>query len=207
MGRIVDLTNRALRRVAPSVLYVLAPLPAGWWLWQGFTGGLGAEPIRALEQRLGEAGLQLLIAVLAVTPLRRYLGLNLLRFRRALALVGFFYICLHLLAWLALDMNLLWGQIFADIARRPYITVGMLGFVLMVPLALTSSDRAIRRLGPAQWRRLHRLAYPAVLLGACHYLLLVKGWQWEPVIYLAATCVLLALRLETGAGGRRRSAQ
>ncbi|RMD94941.1 MAG: protein-methionine-sulfoxide reductase heme-binding subunit MsrQ [Alphaproteobacteria bacterium] len=193
----MDPLNAAIRRVPPWLLYVLAPLPAVWWLWLGLHGGLGAEPIRALERLLGEFALQLLVVVLAITPLRRWLGLNLLRLRRAIALVAFFYVCLHLLVWLVLDMNLLWGQILGDIAKRPYITLGMTAFALMVPLALTSNDRAVRRLGAAAWRRLHRLTYPAVVLAGLHYVLVVKGWQLQPLVYLGAILLLLALRLDS----------
>lgn len=187
-----DRINTALRRIPAWVIYAMAPLPVVWLVWQGFIGGLGVEPIRALEHELGEIGLQLLLAGLCVTPLRRYLGLNLLKFRRALGLVAFFYITLHLLVWLVLDVQIP-AQIWADIVKRPYITVGMLAFVLMVPLALTSNNASVRRLG-ARWRRLHWLTYPVAVLGALHFVLLAKGFQIEPLIYLALALLLVALR-------------
>ena len=187
-----DRINTALRRIPAWVIYVMAPLPVVWLVWQGFIGGLGVEPIRALEHELGEIGLQLLLAGLCVTPLRRYLGLNLLKFRRALGLVAFFYITLHLLVWLVLDVQIP-AQIWADIVKRPYITVGMLAFVLMVPLALTSNNASVRRLG-ARWRWLHWLTYPVAVLGALHFVLLAKGFQIEPLIYLALALLLVALR-------------
>ncbi|SDI82393.1 protein-methionine-sulfoxide reductase heme-binding subunit MsrQ [Salipiger marinus] len=187
-----DRINTALRRIPAWVIYVMAPLPVVWLVWQGFIGGLGVEPIRALEHELGEIGLQLLLAGLCVTPLRRYLGLNLLKFRRALGLVAFFYITLHLLVWLVLDVQIP-AQIWADIVKRPYITVGMLAFVLMVPLALTSNNASVRRLG-ARWRRLHWLTYPVAVLGALHFVLLAKGFQIEPLIYLTLALLLVALR-------------
>ena len=187
-----DRINTALRRIPAWVIYAMAPLPVIWLVWQGFIGGLGVEPIRALEHELGEIGLQLLLAGLCVTPLRRYLGLNLLKFRRALGLVAFFYITLHLLVWLVLDVQIP-AQIWADIVKRPYITVGMLAFVLMVPLALTSNNASVRRLG-ARWRRLHWLTYPVAVLGALHFVLLAKGFQIEPLIYLTLALLLLALR-------------
>lgn len=187
-----DRINTALRRIPAWVIYAMAPLPVIWLVWQGFIGGLGVEPIRALEHELGEIGLQLLLAGLCVTPLRRYLGLNLLKFRRALGLVAFFYITLHLLVWLVLDVQIP-AQIWADIVKRPYITVGMLAFVLMVPLALTSNNASVRRLG-ARWRRLHWLTYPVAVLGALHFVLLAKGFQIEPLIYLALALLLVALR-------------
>lgn len=189
----VDRVNTALRRVPAWVLYIVGPLPALWFLWLGLTGGLGVEPIRGLEHELGQFALKLMIAGLAITPLRRLAGLNLIRYRRAIGLLAFFYVLLHLAVWLFLDLQS-WGLIRADILKRPYITIGMLAFVLMIPLALTSNNRSVRKLGPS-WRRLHRLTYPAVLLGAIHFVMLVKGWQAEPLVYLAVILGLLALRL------------
>lgn len=187
-----DRINTALRRIPAWVIYAMAPLPVIWLVWQGFIGGLGVEPIRALEHELGEIGLQLLLAGLCVTPLRRHLGVNLLKFRRALGLAAFFYITLHLLVWLVLDVQIP-AQIWADIVKRPYITVGMLAFLLMVPLALTSNNASVRRLG-ARWRRLHWLTYLVAVLGALHFVLLAKGFQIEPLIYLGLALLLVALR-------------
>ncbi|WP_353471123.1 protein-methionine-sulfoxide reductase heme-binding subunit MsrQ [Salipiger sp. H15] len=196
----VDWINSATRRVPPWLIYIVAPLPVAWFLYLGFTGGLGVEPIRELEHRLGELALQVLLAVLAITPLRRYAGVNLLRFRRALGLVCFFYVALHLLVWLVLDVQIP-AQIWADIVKRPYITIGMLAFVLMIPLALTSNNLSVRRLG-RNWRKLHTLTYPAVLLGALHFVLLRKGFQIEPLLYLGGAVLLLALRVKRRSPGR-----
>jgi sulfoxide reductase heme-binding subunit YedZ len=187
--------NGALRRVPTWPVYVLGALPPLWFLWLGLTGGLGVEPIKELEHRLGLLALQMMIATLAVTPLRRFTGVSLIRFRRALGLLTFYYIVCHLLVWLVLDVGAP-GQIWADIVKRPYITVGMAAFVLLVPLAATSTDRAIRWLGPLRWRRLHQLSYLAAILGAVHFVMLTKGFQIEPLAYLGAILVLLALRLE-----------
>ncbi len=187
--------NQAFRRVPTWPVYVLGALPAAWFFYIGVTGGLGPDPIRALELELGRFALKLLIAVVAITPLRRLFNINLVRFRRALGLLVFFYVALHLLTWLVLDMNVLWGQILRDIAKRPYITIGMAGFAVMLPLALTSNDWSIRRLGPLRWRRLHRLTYLAILLGGVHFVMVRKGWQAEPLWYLAVILLLLALRL------------
>lgn len=189
-----DDLNRNIRRLPAWTLYLLGAAHIGWLFWLGLTGGLGVEPIKALEHIYGETGLRLLLAVLAVTPLRRFAGLNLLKFRRALGVLTFFYITAHLLVWLLLDVQLL-SQIWADILKRPYITVGMLGFTLMLPLAVTSNNWSLRRLGRG-WRGLHRLTYPVALLGALHFVMLVKGFQIEPLIYLMAIVGLLALRLQ-----------
>lgn len=189
----IDAINTALRRLPTWVLYLLGSLYPVWLLYLGMTGGLGADPVKALEHELGERALQLLILGLAVTPLRRFVGVNLIRFRRALGVLTFTYVALHLLVWLLLDVQIV-SQILADIAKRPYITIGMAGFVLMVPLALTSNDASVKRLG-RKWKRLHLLTYPAAFLGGLHYVMLVKGFQIEPLIYLTVIVVLLALRL------------
>lgn len=191
----MDLTsvNSALRRVPSWLIYICGLAPAVWLFWQGLTGGLGVEPIKALEHRYGELALQFFIATLAVTPARRFLGLNLMKHRRALGLICFAYVVCHLLVWLLLDVQIP-SQILADIAKRPYITVGMAAFLLLVPLAVTSNNVSIRRLGP-KWRQLHQLSYPAALLAALHFVLLAKGFQIEPLLYLAAILLLLLLRV------------
>lgn len=185
--------NSTLRLVPTWPLYILCALPPVWFVYQGLTGGLGVEPIKALEARLGELALQFLVAGLAITPLRRHIGLNLLRFRRLIGLAAFYYVSAHLLVWLVLDVQIV-SQIWADIVKRPYVTVGMAAFLLLIPLAITSNTWSIRRLGQ-KWRRLHKLVYAATLLGAVHFTMLVKGFQIEPLLYLGTIVLLLALRL------------
>jgi sulfoxide reductase heme-binding subunit YedZ len=143
---------------------------------------------------LGEWGLRFLMASLAVTPLMR-LNLRLVKFRRAIGVTGFIYVALHFAVWLALDMGLRWGQIAEDLVKRPYIVVGFVAFLLMVPLALTSTNGWLRRLGAESWRRLHRLAYPAILLGAVHFVMIGKVWTAESLIHLGIVAGLLGLRL------------
>lgn len=191
----VQRLNSALRMVPPWLVYAVGVLPPVWLYYQGLTGQLGVDPVRRIERELGLLSLQVLIAVLAVTPLRRFAGLNLIRYRRALGLLCFGYVVVHLLTWLLLDIQLLWAQIGADLVKRPYITIGWLGFAVMVPLALTSNNRAIRRLGPTLWQRLHWLTYLAVLAGGVHFVMVRKGLQLEPLIYLGVIVWLLLLRL------------
>ncbi|NRB20966.1 MAG: protein-methionine-sulfoxide reductase heme-binding subunit MsrQ [Rhodobacteraceae bacterium] len=188
-----DWLNQLLRRLPTWVVYGLGLLPAPWLFYQGLTGGLGVEPIKALEHEYGELALQLLVLGLAITPLRKYTGVNLLKFRRAVGLLCFSYVSCHLLVWLLLDVQLP-DQILADIVKRPYITIGMAGFLLLLPLAVTSNNWSIRRLG-RNWRKLHRASYVIGLLGAMHFVMLVKGLQLEPLIYLALIVGLLLLRL------------
>jgi sulfoxide reductase heme-binding subunit YedZ len=186
--------NGALRRVPTWAVYGLGLLPLAILIWQALTGALGIDPVKALEHQLGLTALQLLVAGLLVTPLRRWAGVNLIRFRRAIGVLAFVYVALHLLVWVLLDLQLRWSEIGADLVKRPYIIVGMLGFACLVPLALTSNDWSVRRLGAVAWRRLHRLTYVAVLLGALHYLLLVKVWSAEPLLYALGAAGLVALR-------------
>ncbi len=149
--------------------------------------------MKELEHELGELGLQFLILGLAITPLRRFLGVNLIRFRRAIGVLTFYYVACHLLVWLVLDVQIL-SQIWADILKRPYITIGMGSFLIMLPLAVTSNNYSVRKLG-RNWRQLHKLVYPAVFLGGLHYVMLVKTWQAEPLIYFTVILALLATRL------------
>ncbi|MCZ8077904.1 MAG: protein-methionine-sulfoxide reductase heme-binding subunit MsrQ [Rhodobacteraceae bacterium] len=190
----MDRANQLLRRIPVNAVYLAGLLPFAWIVWLTFTNGLGPDPVKAIELRLGELGLQFLVAGLVVTPLR-WAGLNLIRFRRAIGLLAFFYVAMHLLAWVVLDMGLRWDEMAADLVKRWYIIIGMVGFATMVPLALTSNNSAIRRLGAASWARLHRLTYVAALAGALHYVVLVKAWPVEPLLYLGAVCLLLLARL------------
>lgn len=202
----VNRLNSLLRRIPVWSVYLIGGLYPTWLLYLALTGGLGVDPVKALEHALGLSALKLLLLGLAVTPMRTHLGLNLIKFRRSIGVVAFFYVLLHLLVWLVLDVQLL-SQIWADILKRPYITVGMVAFALLIPLVLTSNNWSVRKLGRV-WRRLHMLVYAAVLLGGVHYLMLVKGFQWEPLIYLALIVAMLALRLPTKnlpLSGRRTS--
>ncbi len=189
---ITDRINRAARKVPVWLVWVLYLIPVPVLLYMGSTGGLGRDPVEALEHELGEIALQLLIIGLCITPLRRHLGINLLKFRRAIGLLAFVYVALHLLVWAVLDLQSL-ERVWADILKRPYITIGMAAFLLMLPLALTSNNASVRKLGPA-WRKLHQLIYVAILLGGVHFLWVRKGFQVEPLIYLAVIVLLLGLR-------------
>ena len=190
---LVQRLNGILRRLPAWPLY---PLGAAWmaWLFWRALSGVSVEPIDWLERAYGETALQLLVAGLAVTPLRRFTGLSLLRFRRALGLLCFAFVLAHLTVWAILDVQAL-DAVWADIVKRPYVTIGMTAFLLLLPLALTSNDWSIRRLGGAAWRRLHRLVYPAAVLGAVHYVWLARGFAIGPLVYLTLILGLLALRL------------
>ena len=189
----MDRINQLLRKVPTWLVYIVGLIPVPLFLYLAQTGGLGREPIKALEHELGELALKLIIVGLAITPLRKIVGLNLIKFRRAIGVLAFTYVALHLLVWLVLDVGIL-SQIWADILKRPYITIGMVGFVVMIPLAVTSNNWSVKRFG-VKWRRLHQLTYVAAALGGVHFIMIAKGIQLEPLIYMAVILALLAYRL------------
>lgn len=189
-----------LAGVRPLPIYALGFVPAIWLFYLAFSDLLGAEPARALEQRLGLWALRFLVIVLSISPLRRLLGINLLRLRRTFGLLAFYYAALHLTAYVLFDHALNWSEIVTDIIKRPYVLIGMLAFCLMIPLAATSNDRAIVLLGGNNWARLHRLTYIVAAAAALHFALIVKTWSADPFVYVAATFGLLALRLRAPRG-------
>lgn len=195
-----------MRRLARPLLFAACALPLAWLVARvfGIAGaGLGANPIDELMDRLGEWGLRLLIATLCVTPLAVTLRKPwIMGLRRMLGLFAFTYLCLHFLTWLVLDQWFDLGAIGADIVKRPYITVGFTAFALLVPLAATSTNAWMRRLGP-RWHRLHRLVYPAAILGVTHFWWQVKADWREPAVYAVLLAGLLAWRVR---GALRRTA-
>jgi len=196
----------AVRRFAKPLLFLLCMLPLAWLLARtlGIAGaGLGANPVDELTDRLGEWGLRLLLATLCVTPLAVTLRKPwLMGLRRMLGLFAFSYLLLHLLVWLLLDHWLDLAAILADVVKRPFITVGFTAFLLLVPLAVTSTQGWMRRLG-RRWHRLHRLIYPAAILGCTHFWWQVKADWREPAVYAAVLLLLLGWRMRR-AWQRRR---
>lgn len=183
------------RRPLPVwLLYACGLVPAIWGFYLGATGQLLGNPVKEFEHLLGQWSLRFLVATLAITPLRDLLGINWLRYRRALGLLTFWYALMHLLAYALLDQLFNFSAILADIALRPFITIGFLAFVLLLPLAATSSNFAIRRLG-SNWGRLHRLVYGVAVAAAFHSTMAVKVASPEQWIYVLALILLLLWRL------------
>ena len=177
-----------------TVAFALCLIPLMLLLWDGFNDHLGANPIEKIMRRTGDLVLYFLLATLAVTPLRKITGWHgVLRFRRLLGLFTFFYVLLHFLNYLVLDQFFAWDEIAKDIVKRPYITVGFTAFVLLVPLAVTSTNRMMKRLGH-NWKKLHSLVYVIGVLAIVHYLWLVKADNRAPLIYAAVLIVLLLIR-------------
>ncbi len=193
-----------LRPIPTWLVYLLGALP-GVYIVLGITlaltgtydlfgHSLGVDPSRTIERWLGELALQFFIATMAISILRDRFRLKLIKFRRPLGLLSFFYIVLHLAVWLGLDLQFRWGEVWSDILKRPYITIGMAGFLMLIPVAITSNNAMIRKLGPMKWQKLHKLTYPAILLGGVHYVMVQKIWEVESLTYLGVIVVLLAFR-------------
>ncbi len=185
-----------ITRVVKPALFLLCLVPLGALVWDGFAGRLGANPIETITHTTGLWTLRLLLVTLVVTPLRRVTGWNeIIRLRRLLGLYAFFYACLHFLTYVWLDQHFALADILADIAKRPYITIGFAAFVLLIPLAVTSTNAMQRRLGGRRWRRLHQVVYLSTMGGVVHYLWLVKADTRDPMSYLIVLTFLLSLRL------------
>ncbi len=188
------------------LVFVLCLSPALLLVWKGFNGGLGANPIEFITHATGDWTLRFLAITLAVTPLRKLLRLpELVRFRRMLGLFAFFYVCLHLMTYLWLDKFFSWSEIVKDVVKRPFITAGFTAFVLLVPLAVTSTAGWIRRLGGKRWQLLHRLIYVSAVAGVIHYYWLVKSDITLPVFYAAIFFLLLAYRAAVKLAGIQRA--
>jgi len=204
--------DRSIRWVVKPVAFAVALIPVAHLIWRGINGDLTADPLVEVTNETGIWTLRFVVATVAVTPVRRITGWNpLIRFRRMIGLFGFFYAMLHFLTYLVGDrfasldfpdgfvawstlMNLA-ASIWEDIAKRPYITVGFIGFVSMIPLALTSTTGSIRRLGGRNWQRLHRLVYVTAIAGVTHYWWRVKADTLHPAIYAGVVVLLLGFRL------------
>ncbi len=186
----INAINQTARRIPAYTIYIAGIALAAWVIFSALST---PDPAKVMERVLGERGLQILIASLCITPLRWY-GVNLLKFRRAIGLMGFMFIALHLLTWLVLDLALRWSEILIELTKRPFIIIGMLAFFALIPLAITSNNTAIKKLGALRWKRLHWLAYPAILAGALHFVIIGKVYTLESALYFAAVAGLLIAR-------------
>jgi methionine sulfoxide reductase heme-binding subunit len=193
--------SESLRKVllskwSKAAVFLICLLPLVYLGWRAYQGQLTANPVEYVQHFTGDWTLRFLLITLSVTPLRRMLDVpDLIRFRRMLGLFAFTYVCLHFLTYIGPDQAFSLSGMWKDVAKRPFITVGFLGFVLLIPLALTSTKAWIRRLGGKRWAALHRLIYVSALCGVVHYYWLVKSDHRLPLIYGAILAVLLISRL------------
>ena len=179
-----------------AVLFVLCLAPALYLGWRAYTQNLTPDPVNYITHFTGDWIIRFLLITLTVTPLRNLLHQpQLIRFRRMFGLFAFFYACLHFSTWIVLDKFFDWHEMWADILKRRFITVGMLGLLLMLPLAITSTAGWVRRLGFKRWQRLHRLVYFAAAAGVIHYYWLVKSDIREPLMYGAILAILMLYRV------------
>lgn len=192
-------------KVTKVVVFILCLVPFAVLLWRGFHQELSADPVAFVEHATGDWILRFLVITLAITPVRKILHVpQLIRFRRMMGLFAFFYACLHFSTWVGVDRGFNWPDMLQDIGKRPYITVGFTGFVLMIPLAITSTAGWIRRLGGKQWQMLHRAIYLSGIAGVIHYYWLVKSDVRKPLEYAFMVGILLAWRLWDWFTGRRK---
>lgn len=189
------------------IVFLVCLVPLGGLIWRGFTNGLGANPVEFIQLTSGRWTLRFLVFTLSITPFRKVLNLpDLIRFRRMLGLFAFSYLCIHFLTYLVLDQSLDLRAIAKDVAKRPFITVGFLGFLLLLPMAITSTAGWIRRLGGRRWQMLHRGIYFAAVCGVIHYYWKVKSDVRLPVFYGVLVAILLLWRLGDWLSSRRQRA-
>ncbi len=202
-------STRTVKRFFKPIVFILCLLPLASLTWRAFGlgGGLGANPVEHLLHALGLWGLRFLVLTLAVTPARQLFKAPWLQlFRRMLGLFAFFYVLLHFLTWLILDQTLYWRGILVDIGKRPFITIGFIALLMLIPLAVTSTNAMMRRLG-RRWQKLHRLVYVIALLGVWHFYWQVKKDIREPLVYLAIVLALLGWRIWKAQQRKRASQQ
>ena len=191
----MNATTKTRKKVSKGFVFVACLAPLGWIAYLVLTGQAGANPIEAANRFLGDWALRFLILVLAITPIRKITGWNdLARFRRMIGLYAFAYAVFHVTSYVALDQFFDWTAIWADIVKRTYITVGMACLLMLLPLAITSTNGMIKRLGGKRWRNLHKLVYPAGIAACLHYFMMVKADIREPLIYAGVLALLLGYR-------------
>jgi len=188
-------TSKQITFIIKSVLFILCMLPFAFLVVAAFSDNLGTNPVETLTHETGEWALRLLLLTLAITPLRKWLKINwLIKLRRMLGLFAFFYACLHFVTYIWLDQFFDWNEILIDIPKRPFITIGFVSFLLLVPLAVTSTNAMQRRL-KKRWLTLHRLVYLIPVLVIVHFIWSLKADYLEPFVYLAVFAILMLLRL------------
>lgn len=201
----VSISDRSPIDYLKPAAFVAASGPAAWLVHAALTDGLGAEPVEKIAHVSGISALVLLFLTLAVTPLRRATGWNqLIRMRRTLGLFAFFYVCVHASDYFVFDQSLSVPDIASDVAKHPWVLLGFSGFVLLVPLAVTSTKGWVRRLGGKRWQRLHRLVYAVAALGVAHYFLSVKRDVSQPLAFAGVLATIFAARIASARLARRR---
>jgi sulfoxide reductase heme-binding subunit YedZ len=195
-------------RLVSWAVWLACAGPLLWFVVQAFTGDMGANPIQYVLRQLGVWALRFVCITLAMGPLSKLLKAPaVIRYRRRVGLWAFTYVCLHLSTYIGVDQAFDWPTIGKDIAKRPYITIGMAAFAMLIPMAITSLDKLRRRLGPGRWKRLQQAIYLIAPMGATHYYLLVKADHRPPLVYGAVIAVLLAWHAANWGVDRKKAAE
>ncbi len=190
---IFDLIRLLVRKIRIWHVYITLLIPLLLLTSDLLSGQLGVDPMRELEKSLGVTGIYILILTLCITPLSTLTAINFIRFRRAFGLMSFFYIALHFSTWILLDMQLRWYEIVESVTKKPFIVFGMMGFLLLIPLAATSNNYSIKKLGK-YWPKLHKLIYVSIILGGVHYLMMEKTLQNDAITTFIIILALILLR-------------
>ena len=187
--------NTLLRSLPVSLLYCTLSLPIPVYFYLGVVNRLGPDPLRYLEHKYGELGLILLLVTLSISPILKYTKINLVKFRRCIGLVAFYYIVSHICVYLFLDIGLSMDILISDLKKRYYIIAGLFAFITLIPLAITSNNFAVRKLNFKSWKKIHNLIYIAIVSSIFHFILMSKTWTGELYFYMAVTVILLILKI------------
>ena len=188
--------NTLLRSLPVSILYCILPIPIPLYFYFGIVNRLGPDPLKYLEHKYGELGLILLLVTLSISPILKYTKINLVKFRRCIGLVAFYYIISHICVYLFLDIGLSMDILISDLKKRYYIIAGFFAFVTLIPLAITSNNIALRKLNFRTWKKIHNFIYVALMLSIFHFILMSKTWTGELYFYIALTVFILILKIK-----------
>ena len=188
---------RAIFKHLPvSLLYLILLIPIPLYFYWGIVNQLGPDPLRFLEHKYGELGLVFLLITLSISPLLRFAKINLMKFRRCVGLVAFYYVISHICVYFFLDIGLSMDLLLSDLQKRYYIIAGFFAFITLIPLALTSNNFSLRKLNIRTWNKIHSFVYVAIILSIFHFILMSKTWTGELYFYTLVTFIILALRLK-----------
>jgi len=188
---------RAIFKHLPvSLLYLILLIPIPLYFYWGIANQLGPDPLRFLEHKYGELGLVFLLITLSISPLLRFAKINLMKFRRCVGLVAFYYVISHICVYFFLDIGLSMDLLLSDLQKRYYIIAGFFAFITLIPLALTSNNFSLRKLNIRTWNKIHSFVYVAIILSIFHFILMSKTWTGELYFYTFVTVIILALRLK-----------
>ena len=188
--------SRSIKNYSTLIIYIILLTPIPIYFYLGLMNRLGPDPVKFLEHKYGELALIFLILTLSITPLLKIFKVNLLKYRRCFGLVTFYYVISHILIYLIFDIGLSLDLLVSDLKKRYYIIAGFLAFLLLVPLAVTSSDKAVKRLSPKTWKRIHKLVFIALSFSIIHFILLSKAWTIELLTYTLIAIIILFLRVK-----------